>query len=86
MSVGQVLGKQREGVIDSLFLYLMNKEIMKTATIEILEEGEMVLGSRTNGQYMVRFYEDGVEQAGTFCQIKEDAEVKARDWENQQSN
>jgi len=32
---------------------------------------------------MVRFYEDGVEQAGTFCQIKEDAEVRARDWENE---
>ena len=86
MSVGQVLGKQREGVIDSLFLYLMNKEIMKTATIETLEEGERIFGSRTAGQYMVRFYEDGVEQAGTFCQIKEDAEVKARNWENKQSN
>ena len=59
---------------------------MKTSTIEILEEGEHVLGSRTAGQYMVRFYEDGVEQAGTFCQVKEDAEVKARNWENKQSN
>ena len=59
---------------------------MKTATIEILEEGERIFGSRTAGQYMVRFYEDGVEQAGTFCQIKEDAEVKARNWENQQLN
>ena len=59
---------------------------MKTSTIEILEEGETVLGSRTAGQYMVRFYEDGVEQAGTFCQIKEDAEVKARNWEYQQLN
>jgi len=86
MSVGQGLGKQREGVNDSLFLYLMNKEIMKTATIETLEEGERIFGSRTAGQYMVRFYEDGVEQAGTFCQIKEDAEVKARNWENKQSN
>ena len=56
---------------------------MKTATVEILEEGETIFGSRTRGEYMVRRYEDGVEQAGTFCQIKEDAEVRARDWENQ---
>ena len=56
---------------------------MKKATIEILHEGETVLGSRTAGQYMVRYYEDGVEQAGEFCQIKEAAEVKAREWENQ---
>ena len=55
---------------------------MRTSTIEVLEEGELVLGSRTSGQYMVRFYEDGVEQAGEFCQIKETAEVKAREWEN----
>ena len=56
---------------------------MKTSTIETLEEGELVLGSRTAGQYMVRFFEDDEEQGGTFCQIKEDAEVRARDWENQ---
>jgi|TARA_B100000287_G_scaffold227066_1_gene214180 hypothetical protein len=55
---------------------------MRTSTIEVLEEGELVLGSRTSGQYMVRFYEDGVEQAGEFCQYKEAAEVKAREWEN----
>ena len=54
---------------------------MKTSTIEVLEEGELVLGSRTSGQYMVRYYEDGVEQAGEFCRYKEAAEVKAREWE-----
>ena len=42
---------------------------MRTSTIEVLEEGELVLGSRTSGQYMVRFYVDGVEQAGEFCQF-----------------
>ena len=31
---------------------------MKTATIEILEEGETIFGSRTNGEYFVREYED----------------------------
>ncbi len=54
---------------------------MRTSTIEVLEEGERVFGSRTSGQYMIRYYEDGVEQAGEFCQIKESAEVKAREWE-----
>mgnify|MGYP001243460339 CR=1 FL=1 len=55
---------------------------MRTAKIEVLEEGELVFGSRTSGQYMVRYYEDGVEQAGEFCKYKEAAEVKARKWEN----
>jgi hypothetical protein len=34
---------------------------MKTATIAILEEGEFIFGSRTNGEYFVRRYEDGEE-------------------------
>jgi hypothetical protein len=55
---------------------------MKEAKIETLEEGELVLGSRTAGQYMVRFFEDDEEQGGTFCKTLEDAGVKARDWEN----
>ena len=33
---------------------------MKTATIEILEEGETIFGSRTNGEYFVRRYEDDI--------------------------
>ena len=37
---------------------------MKTATIEILEKDETILGSPTNGQYMVREFEDGVEMGG----------------------
>ena len=39
---------------------------MKTATIEILEEGEEIFGSRTNGEYFVRRYEDGEEMGGGF--------------------
>ncbi len=46
---------------------------MKTATIETLEEGEMVLGSRTNGQYMVREFIDGVEMGGGFFKTKLEA-------------
>ncbi len=34
---------------------------MKTATIEILEEGETIFGSSTNGEFFVRRYEDGEE-------------------------
>ena len=39
---------------------------MRTATVEILGEGEKVLGSRTSGEYMVRRFEDGVELGGEF--------------------
>ena len=39
---------------------------MRTATVEILEKGEKVLGSRTSGEYMVRRFEDGVELGGEF--------------------
>ena len=56
---------------------------MKTATIEVLEENERVLGSKTTGQYMIRYYEDGVVIGGSFSRIKRAAEVKARDWEEQ---
>ncbi len=45
---------------------LDKKEIMKKATIEILEEGETIFGSRTNGDYFVRRYEDGEEMGGGF--------------------
>ena len=32
---------------------------------------------------MIRYYEDGVEIGGSFSRIKRAAEVKARDWEEQ---
>jgi len=46
---------------------------MKTATIEILEEGETIFGSRTNGEYFVREHEDGVEMGGHFFKTKLEA-------------
>ena len=46
---------------------------MKKATIEILHEGETVLGSRTNGQYFVREYENGEEMSGSFHKYLHDA-------------
>ena len=42
---------------------------MKTATIEILNEGETIFGSRTAGQYFVRRYEDGEEMGGGFSKL-----------------
>ena len=51
----------------------MRKNMKKTATIEILEEGETVLGSPTNGRYMVREFEDGEEMGGSFFKTKLEA-------------
>ena len=55
---------------------------MKTATVEILEEGEKIFGSRTNGQYMVRRYEDGIEMGGEFHYTIAEAGAAVRKWEN----
>ena len=54
---------------------------MRTATVEILEEGEKVLGSRTSGEYMVRRFEDGVEMGGEFHYTLVEAGAAVRKWE-----
>lgn len=41
--------------------------------VEILEEGEKVLGSPTKGRYMVRRYEDAIEMSGEFFETLIDA-------------
>ena len=46
---------------------------MKKATIEFLHEDETILGSRTNGQYFVREYENGEERSGSFHKYLHDA-------------
>ena len=56
---------------------------MKKATIEILHEGETVLGSRTNGQYLVREYEDGEEMSGIFYKTLEEAEAHVREYQTE---
>ena len=53
---------------------------MKTATIEILEEGETIFGSRTNGEYFVRRYEDETEMGGGFFKTKKEAETHVREY------
>ena len=55
---------------------------MKTATIEILEKDEKVLGSRTSGEYMVRRFEDGIEMGGEFHYTMAEAGAAIRKWEN----
>ena len=54
---------------------------MRTATVEILEEGETIFGSRTSGEYMVRRYEDGVEMGGEFHYTIVEAGAAVRKWE-----
>ena len=56
---------------------------MKTATVEILEKDEKVLGSRTSGEYMVRKFEDGVEMGGEFHYTLTEAGAAVRKWENE---
>ena len=54
---------------------------MKTATIEILNEGEKIFGSRTAGEYFVREYEDGEEMGGGFFKTIEEAEAEVREYQ-----
>ena len=49
------------------------KGTMKTATIEVLEQGEKVLGSNTSGKYFVREYENEQEMGGSFFKTRDDA-------------
>ena len=58
---------------------------MKTATIEILEEGETIFGSRTGGEYMVREYEEGEEMGGSFYKTLEEAEVHVREFQEMET-
>ena len=53
---------------------------MKTATIEVLEEGELIFGSPTAGKYFVRRYEDEEEMGGGFFKTKKEAETHVREY------
>jgi len=55
--------------------------VVKTATIEILNEGEKILGSPTYGSYMVREYEDEEELGGSFYETMEEAEAHVREYQ-----
>ena len=53
---------------------------MKKATIEVLEEGELIFGSPTVGKYFVRRYEDKTEMGGGFFKTKKEAEIHVREY------
>ena len=53
---------------------------MKKATIEVLEEGELIFGSPTVGKYFVRRYENGKEMGGGFFKTKKEALTHAREY------
>ena len=57
--------------------------MMKTATIEILNEGETIFGSRTAGEYFVRKYEDEEEMGGSFFETIEEAETNVKEYQNE---
>ena len=53
---------------------------MKKATIEVLEEGELIFGSPTVGKYFVRRYEYGEEMGGGFFKTKKEAVTHVREY------
>tara|TARA_Y100000296_G_scaffold78060_1_gene100327 strand:+ start:700 stop:873 length:174 start_codon:yes stop_codon:yes gene_type:complete len=57
---------------------------MKTATIEILEPGETIFGSRTAGKYFVRRYEDEEEMGGSFFETIEEAETNVKEYQEKE--
>jgi len=46
-----------------------------TGTLEELNEGELIFGSRTAGKWFVREYEDDVEMGGSFFKTEEEAKT-----------
>ena len=48
---------------------------MRTTTLEELNEGELIFGSRTAGKWFVREYEDDVEMGGSFFNTEEEAKA-----------
>ena len=46
----------------------------KRATLEILDPGEKIFGSPTNGRYFVQEFEDGEPRGGSFFETIQEAE------------
>ncbi len=47
---------------------------MKRATLEILQDGEQVFGSNTQGKYFVQEFEDDQPRGGQFFKTIQEAE------------
>ncbi len=60
----------------------IKQEIMKKATIEILEEGELIFGSPTTGKYFVRRFENDVEMGGGFFKTKKEAQQHIKEYKS----
>ncbi len=54
---------------------------MKTATIEILHEGESTVFGKPAGRYFVREYEDKEEMGGGFFKTIEEAEAHVLEYQ-----
>tara|TARA_Y100001951_G_scaffold82140_1_gene70518 strand:- start:272 stop:448 length:177 start_codon:yes stop_codon:yes gene_type:complete len=54
---------------------------MNRATIEVLDEGEKIFGSKTNGEFFVREYENDVEIGGKFFLTIEEAVEHVREFQ-----
>jgi hypothetical protein len=48
---------------------------MRSSTLEVLNEGELIFGTRTAGSYFVREYEDNIEMSGSFFKTEEEAKT-----------
>ena len=46
---------------------------MRKATLEVLDEGELIFGCRTNGGYLVREYDNDKEMGGSFFKTEKEA-------------
>ena len=53
---------------------------MREATIEVLNVGEIVMGTPTSGRFFVREYEDGEERGGSFFETLEEADNHVADY------
>ena len=48
--------------------------MIRRATLEILQDGEKIFGSPTNGRYFVQEFEDGEPRGGSFFETIQEAE------------
>ena len=54
---------------------------MRTTTLEILDAGEKIFGSPTNGKYFVQEFEDGEPRGGQFFETITEAEKHMAEYE-----
>ena len=55
---------------------------MKRATLEILQDGEKIFGSNTQGKYFVQEFEDEQPRGGSFFKTIQEAEKHMVEYES----